>query len=230
MQETGRVLRILLFIFGQCDPGRYNRPMPAPRLIMFARYPEPGKAKTRLIPALGGDGAATVHKRLTERTTAQMRKSALAIEIRFTGADASDFESWLGADLDYVAQRDAALPRGDPEGGDLGARLLDAAKEPPVILVGADCPDLQAGHLARAADALTTHDVAIGPAGDGGYWLIGLATRHDWLFTGMKWGTDTVLPETLRRLADRNVAPARLPTLADCDRPEDLPRWPWLTA
>ncbi len=190
------------------------------RLVLFTRYPEPGKAKTRLIPALGEAGAANVHRQLAERTVATMRTSALAIEIRYTGADETRFADWLGADLSLVEQGD----------GDLGDRLQAAAGELPVIFVGADCPDLTSELLQEAADALTEQDVVIGPAEDGGYWLIGISAHYDWLFADMEWGTEAVLPETLRRLAQHDIEPKLLPTLADCDRPEDLARWPWLTA
>lgn len=192
--------------------------MLAPRLVLFTRYPEAGKAKTRLIPALGENGAMVIHKQLAERTVRVMRESGMPIEIRFTGAPQIEFEVWLGEDLTFVEQGD----------GDLGARLLDAAQEPPVIFVGADCPDLKPDHLVRAGQALTAHDVVIGPAEDGGYWLIGLAAPHAWLFDDMAWGTETVLPATLERLSKHKIAPKLLETLADCDRPEDLVRWPWL--
>ncbi|QLC25085.1 glycosyltransferase [Parasphingopyxis algicola] len=193
--------------------------MSAPRLVLLTRYPDPGRAKTRLIPAIGADGAAAVHKRLAERTVDVMRESGLPIEIWFTGARRSDFADWLGADLAYVEQG----------GGDLGDRLRAAIGKPPVIFVGADCPDLRREHLQQAATALDDNQVVIGPAEDGGYWLIGLAARHDWLFEDMAWGTDAVLPETLARLSKREIAPASLETLSDCDRPGDLGRWPWLT-
>ena len=194
--------------------------MPDARLVLFTRYPEPGKAKTRLMPALGEAGAADVHRQLTERTVATMRASGLVIEIRYTGTEENQFEAWLGTDLSLVSQGS----------GDLGDRLRDAIGEPPVIFVGADCPDLTTTLLHEAADALAEHEVVIGPAEDGGYWLIGISARFDWLFTDMEWGTEAVLPETLRRLAERDITPKILPTLADCDRPEDLARWPWLAA
>jgi uncharacterized protein len=194
--------------------------MPMPRLVLFTRYPEAGKAKTRLVPALGEAGAAAIHKQLTERTVCVMRESGIPIEIRFTGAPLVQFETWLGEGISYVEQG----------GGDLGDRLRNASQDAPVIFVGADCPDLKAIHLKQAAAALHDCAVVIGPAEDGGYWLIGLAAPHDWLFTDMAWGTDAVLPETLRRLDAQGISPDLLETLADCDRPEDLERWPWLTA
>ncbi|MGJ8535584.1 MAG: TIGR04282 family arsenosugar biosynthesis glycosyltransferase [Parasphingopyxis sp.] len=193
--------------------------MPVPRLVLFTRYPEAGEAKTRLIPALGKAGAAAIHKKLAERTVRAMRDSRLPVEIRFTGADRSAFAQWLGEDLAYAEQGD----------GDLGDRLRAASTNPPVIFVGADCPDLQTSHLQQAAEALENSEIVIGPAEDGGYWLIGLASPHDRLFTDMAWGTEAVLPETLKRLEVKKTQPILLETLADCDRPEDLHRWPWLT-
>ncbi len=187
------------------------------RIVLFTRYPEPGRAKTRLIPALGADGAADLHRRLTERTLAQVRATGLAREVRATGGPIEEFVRWLGTS-EVV----------DQGGGDLGARLERAAAPFPTIFIGADAPDLTARHLCEAAAALADHDAAIGPASDGGYWLLGLARRLDGLFDDMPWGTDQVLPITLARLRAAGVAPFMLPTLSDLDRPEDLGRWPEL--
>lgn len=191
-----------------------------PRLVLFSRYPEPGKAKTRMIPTLGPDGAAALHKKLAERTLTTLRKTDLPIELRYTGAPESRFRQWLGDDIAYAEQGE----------GDLGDRMARASQPAPVIFLGSDCPDLHPRHIAEAAQALISSNVVIGPAEDGGYWLLGLAKRFDYLFEVMPWGTDQILPITLSRLAARGIAPAMLETLADCDRPEDLTRWPELTA
>jgi rSAM/selenodomain-associated transferase 1 len=188
---------------------------PVARVALFTRWPEPGKAKTRLIPALGADGAAALHQRLTERAVATVRASGLPLEVRSTGAAPSAFRDWLGRDVAVVDQGD----------GDLGARLARAAAEPPVLLLGADVPDVSPALLQAAAAALADHPLVIGPAEDGGYWLLGLAEPMPQLFGGVAWGTDTVFAETLARAP---VAPALLPMLADLDRPEDLARWPGL--
>lgn len=193
--------------------------MAAPIVTLFVRYPTPGAAKTRLIPALGEAGAAALHRRLAERTVATMRAAGLPTEIRFTGAGMTDFARWLGKDIALVNQGD----------GDLGERMARAAETPPRILIGSDCPDLSADHLHAAADALVESDVVIGPAEDGGYWLIGFRERFDYLFQQMKWGTDAILSETLYRLNAEGVTPKMLVTLSDCDRPDDLAFWPDLT-
>ena len=190
-----------------------------PRVVLFTRWPEPGRAKTRLIPALGPDGAAALHRRLTGRALAAMRASGLPMEVRTTGAPLPAFRAWLGDGPALV----------DQGGGDLGARLLRAA-DPPVILIGADIPDLSADVLQAAAAALQDAPAVIGPAEDGGYYLLGLRSPMPFLFDAMPWGTDQVFALTMARLAARGVVPAVLPVLADLDRPEDLPRWPGLSA
>lgn len=185
------------------------------RVALFTRWPEPGRAKTRLIPALGAESAAALHRRLTERAVAACRASGLEVEVRVTGAPLADFAAWLGADLLLVDQGD----------GDLGARLARAAASGSVLLVGADIPDLTADRLRRAAAALSDAPVVIGPAEDGGYWLLGIAAAMPALFEDVSWGTSAVFAETVAKLG---TPPVLLETLADLDRPEDLARWPGL--
>lgn len=192
--------------------------LPLPRVALFARFPEPGRAKTRLIPALGPDGAALLHRRLTERTLAVLRSSGLPFELRHTGAPAAEFCLWLGATLPLAEQGD----------GDLGARMARATADAPAILVGADLPDLAPRHLEQARTALQSHPAVIGPAEDGGYWLIGLREPMPFLFEPMAWGTEVVFAETMARFAARGIVPAVLEQLPDLDRPEDLGRWPEL--
>ncbi|WP_420607496.1 TIGR04282 family arsenosugar biosynthesis glycosyltransferase [Novosphingopyxis sp.] len=184
---------------------------------LFAKFPAPGRVKTRLIPALGAAGAAMLHRRLTERTVDAMRTSGLPFAVRTSGADASAFAEWLGDDVPLIEQG----------GGDLGARMGRAAA--PAVLLGADVPDLSAAHIRAAAEAIETAPVAIGPAEDGGYYAVAFAQPLPFLWTDMDWGTDRVLAETLRRLETERIDPVMLEPLADCDRPEDLERWPWLT-
>ena len=188
-----------------------------PIVTLFAKYPRAGEVNTRLIPALGPDGAAALHRRLTERTLETARASGLSVEVRYAGASREDFAAWLG-DVMLVEQG----------AGDLGARL--GRVKAPAILLGADVPDLHAGHLRAAAEALAEVPVAIGPAGDGGYYLLGFREPVAFLFEDMAWGTGEVLAETRRRLEERGVAYRLLEELSDCDRPEDLSRWPELLA
>jgi rSAM/selenodomain-associated transferase 1 len=185
------------------------------RIVLFTRYPDAGRAKTRLIPALGARGAAELHRRLTERTMAEVRATGLPFEVRVTGRAVQDFVAWLGTPR--------VIDQGD---GDLGERMRRAGPPYPVIFIGADAPDLSARHLLQAAEAVADSPAVIGPAEDGGYWLLGLARPFDALFGDMAWGTEQVLPATLLRLRDAGVEPVMMPLLADLDRPEDLGRWP----
>jgi uncharacterized protein len=191
-----------------------------PRLVLFARYPAAGMAKTRLIPALGDAGAAQVHRILAQRTLGVLRSNGLPVELHYTGGDEIDFQAWLGDGFTLVKQAE----------GDLTDRLIAALHPTPVIFFGADTPDLAPHHIASAVAALDTHRVVLGPADDGGYYLIGMAQPMPQLLIDMPWSTDQVMPETLRRLAKAGAEPALLETLSDCDRPQDLAHWPWLTA
>ena len=191
---------------------------PLPTVALFAKFPRAGEAKTRLIPALGAEGAAALHRRLVERTLATVRESRLPFAVWTTGAEHAEFRGWLGDDVALVEQGE----------GDLGARLARVAA--PAIVLGADLPDLAASHLREAAGALEEHDAVIGPAADGGYYLLGFRVHLPFLWSDMRWGGETVLGETIDRLRDHDKSFAMLDTLRDCDRPEDLAHWPDLTA
>ena len=189
-----------------------------PTVALFAKYPRAGEAKTRLIPALGAQGAAALHRRLAEQMLETVRQSGLPFAVWTTGARHDEFRDWLGEDVPLVEQGE----------GDLGARL--ARVPAPAILLAADVPDLAASHLRDAAKALDDHDAVIGPAADGGYYLLGFREHLPFLWTDMRWGGETVLGDTIERLRENDLSFAMLDTLRDCDRPEDLAHWPDLTA
>ena len=202
----------------------------ARRLIVFTRYPLAGKAKTRLVPLLGEEGAASLQREMTEFTMDMVRRLRrdfpIHVEIRFEGGDADQMADWLGSGFSYV-------PQGTGDLGERMARAMDEAFEAGVgtaVIIGTDCPMLSAGSLREAFQALCQADMVIGPASDGGYYLMGLnssttdrALPH--LFQGPAWGTDTVLDATLR-LAEQNRLSVRcLPERRDVDRPEDIAVW-----
>ncbi len=192
-------------------------------LIVFTRYPEPGKTKTRLIPALGAEGAANLHRQMTEQTLAQVKKlqdeHPLGVEVHFTGGNQQLMQSWLGADVVCRYQSE----------GDLGFRMASAFQTAfssgklSVAIIGTDCPSLSAKIIAQAFGALTNHDLVLGPAEDGGYYLIGLRQLIPELFTGITWGTSEVLQNTVDVAQKLDLEISYLPILADIDRPEDLP-------
>lgn len=194
-------------------------------LIIFTRYPEPGKTKTRLIPVLGEDGAATLQRQMTEQKLAEVNKLqafySLSVEIHFTGGNEQLMQEWLGSNLVYRRQSE----------GDIGCRMASAlqssfkAEMDNVVLIGIDCPDLNAQIMAQAFQALRQHDLVLGPAADGGYYLIGLRRLIPELFTGIRWSTDEVLSETLKIAQRLELNVAKLPLLRDVDRPEDLSVW-----
>ncbi|NCP18338.1 MAG: glycosyltransferase [Erythrobacter sp.] len=189
-----------------------------PEIAIFARWPEPGKAKTRLIPALGAEGAAQLYARLLELTVREARASGLPFHLRVTGDDPARFCDWLGDDLDVR----------DQGGGDLGEKLTRVPT--PGMMIGSDCPGLTATLLREAAGALATNEAVIGPADDGGYWLLGLARPRPGLFAKMAWSTPQVFPETMQRLGALGITPHLLPELTDIDTGDDLAAWPGLLA
>lgn len=194
----------------------------AERLIVFARFPEPGRTKTRLIPALGPERAAQLQAALTRYTLAVAgdvcADRSRRLEVRFTGGDVEQMSQLFGGELDYVPQH----------GADLGERLKDAAASAfragakQVVLIGTDCPALDAERLQAAFQALQRSDVVLGPAFDGGYYLIGLNGHHPELFAGIDWGTEHVLRQTLVTIRAARCRVHLLPMLADVDHPEDL--------
>lgn len=208
-------------------------------LIIFTRYPEAGKTKTRLIPALGAEGAASLHRRMTEHTLSQVRQlhqmfakldppnppfkgghGGISFEIRYAGGDLQLMQDWLGTDLVYQSQGE----------GDLGQRMVRSLEAfesgaEQVVIIGSDCPDLNTQILAQAFKHLYSHDLVLGPALDGGYYLIGLRCLIKELFTNIDWGTARVLQQTIEVAQQLNLSVADLPPLADVDRPEDLSIW-----
>jgi len=195
------------------------------RLIVFTRYPEPGKTKTRLMPVMGPEGAAELHRRMTEHTLRKVRQflanHPVSLRIQYEGGNEKGFRRWLGADV-------RAVPQGE---GDLGRRMHFAFAESfeqgmkQVVLVGTDMPGIRPAHLESAFAALKHKDVVIGPARDGGYYLIGLSRPAPDLFDGIPWGTGDVLQRTLDAAATSNRRVSLLDPLDDVDRPEDIPVW-----
>lgn len=197
---------------------------------MFSRYPQAGKAKTRLIPAVGAEGAAALQRQMTEQMLKQVKRwqttSSGSAEIWFAGNTDADLDrqrmqDWLGNHWVYQAQA----------AGDLGARMsyafqvAFAAGMERVVTIGTDCPQLDAERLTQAFQALHDYDLVLGVATDGGYYLIGLQRSIPELFVGVDWGTDQVLQQTVEIATSLGLKVAYLDPLTDIDRPEDLPIW-----
>lgn len=195
-------------------------------LIIFAKAPVPGQAKTRLIPSLGAEGAAALHAALVERALA-------------TGLAAADAQGWWmtlccapDADHPFFADcaEDFAIDLTEQiSHPDLGQRMLAALNaalqdEERALLIGSDCPALTKKHLDAAAQALLTHDVVLIPAEDGGYVLIGARRTHESMFANIRWGESAVFTSQLEVLKACGLSCATLEKLWDVDLPEDLPR------
>jgi len=173
-----------------------------------------------LIPVLGAEGAAALHRRLVARTLTMTLSAGLC-----------PVQCWYWPSLDdpvFDAWKDhpgISFHR-QPE-GDLGARMLAGACRAlgdavAAVLIGADCPLLEAEHLERALHMLGERDAVLGPAEDGGYVLLGLRRAEPGVFRGVDWGTHRVLEQTRTRLRALGWRWEELPVLWDLDRPEDL--------
>jgi rSAM/selenodomain-associated transferase 1 len=192
-------------------------------VIVFARAPLPGRAKSRLGARLGDWGAARLQARLTLRAL----RTALAarcgpVELHGTPRPGNAF-------LGHCARRFAVTLRGQ-RGADLGERMHRALARSlrshrAAILIGADSPELRARDLARAARLLRGGcDAVLAPAEDGGYALIGLRRVSERLFGGMPWGGPEVYARATRALASLGWRWRALRTVWDVDRPQDLER------
>lgn len=191
-------------------------------IAVFARAPEPGVAKTRLIPALGARGAARLQRELTRRAVFTAQQAALG-----------SVTLWCAPDARHrffrALSRHAGVECLGQPAGDLGERMLHAFRSQcergPLLLIGTDCPALQPEDLRCAAQTLRDGDDAVFfPAEDGGYVLIGLRHPLPGLFDGIAWGTGVVMEETRERLRAAGATWREPKTLWDVDRPADLRR------
>ncbi len=190
------------------------------RTLIFAKAPIPGFAKSRLIPALGKEGAATLARKLLLNTV----NIALA-------SDLGCVELCVTPEISHEAWRSLPIPeavRWSEQGeGDLGVRLYRAAKRiaaagDAMLIIGTDCPALGATQLQQAAESLSQKNAVLTPTADGGYALIGLKKVHPSIFEGIAWSTDTVAQETLGRMHFLNWSVQTFPVLHDVDVPGDL--------
>ena len=193
-------------------------------VIVMAKAPLAGFAKTRLIPALGAEGAAALAERLLRHTVAQARAAALGpVEL----CCAPDRQHPAFAALHALP----GLDWSDQGDGDLGARMARAFERRLVgghgaLMIGTDAPALDATVLRHAAEALSERDAVFVPALDGGYALIGLRRPVPSLFDAMTWSTSTVMARTRERLAVAGLRHLELPALADIDEAADLVHLP----
>ena len=191
-------------------------------LLLFTRYPKAGETKTRLIPVLGKRGAAHLQRTMSEKTFAMARKLSsrrkLSLRIHYTGGSQLEMQQWLNGKIPCIRQ----------VGGSLGDRLIHAFRgafvgnTSRVIAIGTDCPTLTPEIVEKGFQNLADYDLVLGPALDGGYYLIGLQKEEPALFSQIPWGLGQVLDQTLKRAEKLGLSVLLLEPLADVDRPEDL--------
>ena len=155
-------------------------------LIVFTRYPEPGTAKTRLIPLLGADGAADLQRKMTEHTLLQVKRlstqRALSVEIRYEGGNKNLMQTWLGQNFEYRPQ----------SSGDLGQRMKRSFEDAfgagatTAVIIGTDIPEITEGIIEKAFVVLQQKNMALGPAKDGGYYLIKLLFKSKLILCFLK--------------------------------------------
>ena len=187
-------------------------------VVVFARAPERGRVKTRLAASVGDDLALALYRWLAERVIGALNAGPRRWDLRVAATPAAEAVArWLPEVSDVRPQR----------GEDLGARMQHALDEAldegraRVVIVGADCPAVDARRVGEALDALRGGEGGLGPELDGGYYLIG-ATRAIPVFKQVPWGTDAVLERTRQRLRDAAIPWVELAPERDVDRAEDL--------
>jgi len=188
-------------------------------LIIFYRNPELGKVKTRLAAAVGDEKALAIYLKLATHT----REVALASDfdrLVYYSHHVDTEDNWQENSFHKKLQ----------VGNDLGIRMYNAFENAfrdgyaHVCIIGTDCLELTSEILSAAFEQLKAHDVVIGPARDGGYYLLGMKQLHKDLFANKEWSTNTVAKRTIVDFQNLNLTYSKLATLSDIDREEDLPK------
>ncbi len=188
-------------------------------LIIFVKNPELNKVKTRLAKSVGGQNALTVYHKLLEHTHATAAAMEMPAEKQVWYSSKIDrTDLWESGDFEKHLQ----------QGESLGARMEKAFRDAfetgyaRVVIIGSDCPDLQPSHLDEAFGSLEQNDAVVGPAEDGGYYLLGLSSFTSTVFRNIEWSGPSVLNETMDRLQKKNFTVHKLERLNDIDTLDDL--------
>ncbi len=191
-------------------------------IIIFTRFPEAGVTKTRLIPFLGVENAALLHRKMAEKIFQECKELSIgkkiSIEIHYSGGNRKKIEEWVPKSFETYQQIT----------GSIGDKLYNAVSKKfrpdnkKIIIIGTDCPFLNKKIVCKAFNFLDYSDIVIGPTLDGGYYLIGFKDAHRELFSDIDWGTEKVLKQTLEKVTQKKKTWVALPIFGDIDRPEDL--------
>jgi uncharacterized protein len=192
-------------------------------VIVFVRAPELGRVKTRLAAELGQETALAIYREMGARVVAAAsRVRDCNLVVAYTPAAGEETtRAWLGEEAMLVVQSD----------GDLGARMSAAVAQAftrgaeRIVSIGADCPEITTATIAEAFARLSEADVVLGPAADGGYYLIGMTRPHDALFAGIAWSSPDTLAQTLAAADHAGLAVSLLDLKHDVDTANDWRRW-----
>jgi uncharacterized protein len=187
-------------------------------VLIFQKNEVLGKVKTRLAAGVGEEQALEIYRQLLAKTYLALRD----VSVSFT----TYFSEFIPYNPIHSAENKLVQV-----GHDLGERMKNAFAEnfesgmEKVVLIGTDCPSLEGIHLSQAFEALDQSDLVLGPARDGGYYMIGMKRRADFLFEGITWSTELVLSQTLALAAEQGLQTSLLPVLEDIDTLEDWDRY-----
>ncbi|MCF8045045.1 MAG: TIGR04282 family arsenosugar biosynthesis glycosyltransferase [Desulfarculaceae bacterium] len=200
---------------------KHKNPDAARAVIIFAKAPEKGKVKTRLARDMDEDFVVFLYGNLVEKTLETVRQTPFVPIVCFSPAEKEQImKNWLGRHVSYLVQR----------GEDLGQRISVAFRASfekgfsQVLVIGSDIPGIEPNHLEEAFSLLQENDAVIGPAYDGGYWLIGF-NRNGFsphVFADIPWSTDHVLGDTMEKCAGLGLSAALAAKLRDIDTVQDL--------
>lgn len=202
---------------------------PADVVAVFVKSPEPGRVKTRLSHTIGPDAASELYRRLgrtvIQNTIGSTHRTVVWYDPPEGGPSVRAWLNGLGIDA-FRVQRSGGL--GQRMAWTFARHFRTGAMR--VVLIGSDCPGVDRRGIGRALEALTEHDVVLGPTEDGGFYLIGLAAPAPGLLRGVAWSTDAVLAQTTRNATGLGLQVATLPTLRDIDTADDARALGWLPA
>ncbi|GIW47976.1 MAG: hypothetical protein KatS3mg078_1853 [Deltaproteobacteria bacterium] len=190
-------------------------------LIVFLKYPEPGRVKTRLARDIGWKNASLIYSEIAQSVIGKVSKSSEYETLIFFDPPEKkeDVRRWLkNANLNLLPQ----------EGNPLGERMLNAFEKAfslgakSAVIIGTDCMEVSDKTVLEAFQALREVDAVLGPARDGGYYLLGVNRAFPWIFKDIKWSTSLVLSQTIKKIEEKKLRFKLLKTLTDIDTVRDL--------
>ena len=188
------------------------------KVFIFCRYPEMGKVKTRIAAESGNAAALAIYQKMLKAVFENIEDSGFSYEVHHTGGSRDEVEFWL--------EKMDSRPQAE---GDLGDKLSYAVENwfetenESLVIIGSDQIEIDNAVLVEAENILKDKDLVLGPAEDGGYYLIGMNQPHKEIFEAISWGSDTVFNETVVKINDNGLTYGLLPVKSDIDYLQDVP-------